>query len=374
MIQTERDEPAGSRHMKISVVIPTLKRQAMLCQLLGDLSRQTVLPDEVLVVDQSPPTREELDEQRAAAGSLRLIRCVCPQPAGTSGARNIGLSHARGDFVLMLDDDHHLEADVIESFTVVMAEGMDVVKGDIIENGLRWHERHANSPGFDSPGSSLSNVFDYLLRGRYGERQQATIGLNSGFTMYRREALERIDGFDGRFRGWFDDFDTGLRLWLAGARMCHDPRPVAVHFESDEGGRRSFDEGLYMHRAAARWAFMIQHFGEQSTREDYIASVVRTISEVVRRKVSLRRLQSIPQLTRSWKRARVIAATAPQMLSSPLPEHQVIEEGALSRAYLRKASQKPEANLTKTNQPAPDLMDRAKALSFASHSRLASTK
>ena len=110
--------------------------------------------------------------------------------------------------------------------------------------------------------------------------------------------------------------------------MCHDPRPVAVHFGSDEGGRRSFDESKYMHRTAARWTFMIQHFGQQSTREDYVASVVRTISEVVRRKVPLRRLQNIPHLTRSWKRARVIAATAPQLLSSPLPEHQIIEIAA----------------------------------------------
>jgi glycosyltransferase involved in cell wall biosynthesis len=118
--------------MTISVIIPTLKRQAMLCSLLGDLSRQTILPNEVVVVDQSPPTPEELEEQRTAAGRLRLIQCVCPQPAGTSGARNVGFSHCRGDFVLMLDDDHHLEPDVIECFCIVMSEGMDVVKGDII--------------------------------------------------------------------------------------------------------------------------------------------------------------------------------------------------------------------------------------------------
>ena len=96
----------------------------------------------------------------------------------------LGSPTPSGDFLLLLDDDHHLEPDVIESFCVGMSEGMDVVKGDIIEDGLRWHERYVDSPGFDSPGSSLSNTFDYLLRGRYGERQQATIGLNSGFTMY----------------------------------------------------------------------------------------------------------------------------------------------------------------------------------------------
>jgi GT2 family glycosyltransferase len=213
-----------------------------------------------------------------------------------------------------------------------MLEGMDVVKGDIIENGLRWHERYVNSPG-----DGLSGVFDYLLRGRYGEQQLATIGLNSGFTMFRRALLERIDGFDGRFRGWFDDFDTGLRLWLVGARMCHDPRPVAVHYRPDEGGRRSFDENKYMHRNAARWTFMIQHFGEQSAREDYLAAVIRTISDVVRRKVPLSRLKNISHLTRSWKRARVVAASAPQLLSNPLPEHRVIEE-ASARFQLSKAS------------------------------------
>lgn len=325
--------PPEIMRVNTSVVIPTLKRQAMLCGLLNDLAGQTVLPDEVIVVDQSPPTREEIEEQQAAAGSLRLIQCVCSQPAGTSGARNIGLFHSRGDFILMLDDDHHVAENVIESFLAVMSEGMDVIKGDIIESGLHWHERYT-----DSPGSNLSSLLDYLLRGKYGQHQRGTIGLNSGFTMYRRELLERIDGFDGRFRGWFDDFDTGFRLWQAGARMCHDPRPVAVHFRPDVGGRRSFDENKYMHRNAARWAFMIQHFGEPSTREDYFASVVRTVSEVVRRRIPLRRLKDITRLTQSWKRAGEIAAKPPQMLSHSLPEHKLIQQDSLARIDLRRAS------------------------------------
>ena len=305
----------------------------MLCGLLSDLAGQTILPDEVIVVDQSPPTREEIEEQQAAAGSLRLIQCVCSQPAGTSGARNIGLFHSRGDLILMLDDDHHVDDNMIESFLAVMSEGMDVVKGDIIEGGLHWHERY-----IDSAGSNLSSLFDYLLRGKYGPHQRGTIGLNSGFTMYRRELLERIDGFDGRFRGWFDDFDTGFRLWQVGARMCHDPRPVAVHFRPDAGGRRSFDENKYMHRNAARWAFMIQHFGEQSTREDYFASIARTVTQVARRRIPPRRLKDITRLTQSWKRAREIAAKPPQMLSNSLPKHKPIQQDSLARIDLRRAS------------------------------------
>ena len=64
------------------------------------------------------------------------------------------------------------------------------------------------------------------------------------------------------------------------------------------------------------WAYFDNNFGwglhnyrEQSTREDYSASVVRTFWGAVRWKVSLWSLQSIP-LTRGWKRAREIAATA----------------------------------------------------------------
>src|SRR3954466_13802625 len=110
-------------------------RQSLLCELLSDLAAQTVLPLEVIVADQSRPSEDDLNEQLRAAGHLNLIQCLCSAPVGTSAARNIGLSHARAELVLMLDDDHRVGPDVIESFCRVIDEGMDVVKGDIIENG-----------------------------------------------------------------------------------------------------------------------------------------------------------------------------------------------------------------------------------------------
>jgi GT2 family glycosyltransferase len=309
----------------VSVVVPTLNRQALLCQLLANLAAQTRVPDEVIVVDQTPPTSQDLAVQRRAADGLRLVRCVCPRPAGTSGARNIGLSHAGGDFVLMLDDDHRLGPDVIEAYLKVMREGMDVVKGDIIEGGRRLHENPTQVP--------LGSLFEVLLRTRYAERQVPTIGVNSGFTMYRREWLELVGGFDGRFRGWYDDYDTGLRLWRAGARMCHDPRPVATHLAA-EGGRRSYDEAEYMNRNAARWAFLICHFGQEWAREHYLITQARTALDVICRRAPISRIKSIPAMRRSWKRARSIAALPPQRLWDDLPDHLVVEQSSSARAVV----------------------------------------
>ena len=83
---------------------------------------------------------------------------------------------------------------------------------------------------------------------------------------------------------------------------------------------------------------MIQHFGEQCTHEDYLASVMRTVSQVLRRRVPVRRFKDIFRLRQSWKRAREIAAKPPQMLSSTLPEHELIQQDSLARIDLRQAS------------------------------------
>jgi GT2 family glycosyltransferase len=290
-------------------------RQLLLCELLADLAAQTVLPSEVIVVDQSRPSDADVKAQAQAAGQLNLIQCLCSAPVGTSAARNIGLSHARAELVLMLDDDHRLGPDVIDSFCRVIDEGMDVVKGDIIENGQRLHEREQVSPMF--------GPVDQVLNVRYGDRQLPTVGVNSGFTIYRRRYLEAIDGFDGRFRGWFDDHDIGYRLWKAGARMCHDPRPVATHLEA-RGGRRSVNESEHMDRNAARWAFLITHFGNELARVDFMGVMSDVLRGLLTRQIPLTRSRQTLSLLKSWKRAKQIASLPPQMLSSELPEHVLV--------------------------------------------------
>ncbi len=93
--------------MKVSVVIATYRRAQSLARTLATIAAQTRLPEEVIVVDQSPSAEKTaVSDVVAAAGQTGLaVRLMyCAEPSSTR-ARNLGLAAATGGWVVFSDDD-----------------------------------------------------------------------------------------------------------------------------------------------------------------------------------------------------------------------------------------------------------------------------
>lgn len=84
--------------MNISVVIPTSGRARFLEECLESVRAQTRLPDEILVIDNSP-------DGAAALSVPEGVRLVSEPRLGVVPARNRGLLEARGEILAFLDDD-----------------------------------------------------------------------------------------------------------------------------------------------------------------------------------------------------------------------------------------------------------------------------
>lgn len=87
---------------KVSVVIPTKNRYTLLNNLLRHLNEQTHLPEEVIIVDQSEPSQPVLFESKIP------VVYISYKQGGHSSARNHGISQARGEYILSLDDDSEI--------------------------------------------------------------------------------------------------------------------------------------------------------------------------------------------------------------------------------------------------------------------------
>lgn len=105
------------RQSRVSVIIPTKNRSEDLDLTLRSLVAQTVLPEELIIVDQSEGNESRTCTERVLSTRNRGIELKYihdTRITGGAAARNQAMSVASGNVWLFLDDDVILEADFIE--------------------------------------------------------------------------------------------------------------------------------------------------------------------------------------------------------------------------------------------------------------------
>lgn len=106
------------RNNFISVVTPTLKRPQEVIGLLENLSVQTLLPAEVILIDGADA--ENLETEKIVRESLQNFPfrvTYLRKTGGTAIQRNHGIDAAEGDFIAFIDDDVRLKSDFFEKIS-----------------------------------------------------------------------------------------------------------------------------------------------------------------------------------------------------------------------------------------------------------------
>ncbi|HNW77058.1 MAG TPA: glycosyltransferase family A protein, partial [Bacteroidales bacterium] len=95
----------------ISVVIPLYNKEKTIKRALDSIMKQTVLPQEIIVVDDG-----STDGSRAVVEQEHnpLVMLFCQENSGVSAARNRGIREARGAWIAFLDADDEWEPGYLE--------------------------------------------------------------------------------------------------------------------------------------------------------------------------------------------------------------------------------------------------------------------
>ncbi|MGY5449691.1 glycosyltransferase family 2 protein [Agarivorans sp. MS3-6] len=95
----------------VSVVVPVFNTEQTLWQCLESLAEQSLRSIEVIVViDASPDNAYLLAKRFAQQSSLAINIVRLTTNVGLAQARNIGMSHARGQYLGFLDSDDYLDS------------------------------------------------------------------------------------------------------------------------------------------------------------------------------------------------------------------------------------------------------------------------
>lgn len=127
--------------VKVSVVIPVYNAMPYLGQCLDSLSGQTFQDIEILCVNDGSHdgTAEFLHRYQKESDKIQIFD---QRHQGAGAARNLGLSHAKGKYVIFLDADDFFDAGLIEKvFLQAERTESDVILFDIFRFDNQTKER-----------------------------------------------------------------------------------------------------------------------------------------------------------------------------------------------------------------------------------------
>jgi GT2 family glycosyltransferase len=200
----------------ISAVIPTLNRSNDLYHAVVSILNQTRLPDELIIIDQSPNEESRLKVFSLIKNDFRinLIYILDNSIEGLVEAKHIATEKALGEIICFLEDDVILENDYIEQIEIGFINNI-IMMGccGII----------TNPPNQSLHYEILFNIFHLgifkdkrvSLYGRFTGRGHSLIAcdtLSGGLSAWRREVFHAVS-FD-RLNGFhmFEDIDFSTRV------------------------------------------------------------------------------------------------------------------------------------------------------------------
>lgn len=117
-----------SDHPLVSVIIPAYNTAGYIERCLQSVTEQTLRDIEIIVIDDGSTDDTAARVEAHPDPRLTLLRKT---NSGPSSAKNLGLDHARGEFVLLLDSDDWIEASYLEDMSsVALAGKLDIVASD----------------------------------------------------------------------------------------------------------------------------------------------------------------------------------------------------------------------------------------------------
>jgi len=197
----------------IDVIIPTIGRKQYLYDVLKDLSNQTLLPENVIIVEQNSDENSVSDLNYITDENwpFKILHTFTHQ-TGACNARNVALKQIKSDWVFLADDDIRFENSFLK---------------DCIYNVEKYNQQAITL--------ACLRLKDEKKNGK--PMQWGVFG--SGCSFVKRSALKGLN-FNMQYEfGFGEDADFGMQLRNNGADVTYCFSPSLLHLKAPIGGFRT---------------------------------------------------------------------------------------------------------------------------------------
>lgn len=225
-------------HPLVSIVIPTRDQPTLLGNCLKSIFERTTYRDfEVILVDNCTTDRAA----RALFSQYKTTVVPFREPFNYSRANNLGAAQARGEYIVLLNNDTEVRTPEWLEDLLFYAEDPDV---GAVSPLLLYPDDTVQHAGVVL---GMRGTADHIMRGfpadsdgYFGSLSCAreASATTAAAMMLRRELFLETGGFREEFRTIYQDVDLCLRLRTQGKRILYTPRAVLYHHESHSRGNK----------------------------------------------------------------------------------------------------------------------------------------
>jgi len=220
----------------ISAVIPTWSALRFLPACLSALRAQLLPQDEIVLVDNCSRDRAG-DWARRYAPDVRLLSL--PENLGFAGGTNAGMAAARGELLLLINDDALAEPGCVDALWAALRASP---RAGAAAGALVFSRRPevVASAGIRFQGDGVAT--DLYLGAPAAELPAAPLeifGASGGLALLRRELIADVGPLAGEFFSYLEDADLAWRARLRGWGAVLASGARARHVYSASGGQGS---------------------------------------------------------------------------------------------------------------------------------------
>ncbi|NMF82187.1 hormogonium polysaccharide biosynthesis glycosyltransferase HpsN [Nodosilinea sp. P-1105] len=224
----------------LTVIIPTYRREAVLCDTLASLLAQDYPAYEVIVVDQTPVHQASTQQQLMHWAQTGQITWYQVPWASLPAARNLGIEQSTGEIVLFIDDDVVLPAGYLYAHarSFLQQPQVGAVAGRV-HDPSKLAEAPDLTIDYLPPEAMDPGVAWYHLDLVRPTQPQAVLTARGCNMSFRRQVFNQYGlRFDERFYGTAvrEESDLCLRLRQTGYLVWYNPQAYLLHRGETTGG------------------------------------------------------------------------------------------------------------------------------------------
>lgn len=231
----------------VSIIIPNKDQSEALKKCLDSIREKTSYRNyEIIIVENNSEEPETFAFYKKIAGEkIKIV--TWEGEFNYSAINNFGVRHARGDYLLLLNNDVEI---INGDWLTEMLSHCQRKEVGIVGAKLYYPDNTIQHAGIIiGIGGVAGSVFVGLPRAFSGYLHKASIQLDlsavtAACMLVKRSVFEQVGGFEEKLKVAFNDVDFCLRVREKGYLVVYDPYAELYHYESKTRGAEDTKEKI----------------------------------------------------------------------------------------------------------------------------------